>query len=557
MTEKIWPNYLIAPEQEPFAGYKPTDGVYDLGTKRELFIDDFFIHSLEGDVAKRTHEMIPDDIILTLDEPHENTNNSAANYSSLLYDGKRYLFYYRAYSRLATKSDPEGRSGYILCVAESTDGINFRKSPVNLHASGYNVVLDSDSTACLIQNGEENVCPGVATAFYDTNPACPGNERYKMIVTNEKAGCFMFLFVSPDGYDFKLKCGPFKLGERSAFDSANQAFYDPNIGKYRLYHRGIRLAGPTWKRTIMTHVTEDFITFTEQKWLRFDEEFDSLFARGQELYTNGIRPYFRAPHILLGFPMRYVDGSVTPGMHLPSPYHEYTPNTDYDGEWNSRVFARPNLAIREVYVKKMLRQALAATEGVLITSRDGSNFTGVPESLIKPPPQDDSWVYGSGTVAIGMAVTKSRFGHGAPDELSFYAVEGNWSDNVARYRRYHIRMDGFVSLHFGMKGGIMVTPRFTFTGGRLSVNIATGALAGFSAEIRDENGCPIPGYSFEESLPEIGDDLEMIARWKQRGPDLRPLEGKVIQLAIRAYQADLYSLCFLPWAPDPELPPYK
>lgn len=557
MTEKIWPNYLIAPEQEPFAGYKPTDGVYDLGTKRELFIDDFFIHSLEGDVAKRTHEMIPDDIILTLDEPHENTNNSAASYSSLLYDGKRYLFYYRAYSRLATKSDPEGRSGYILCVAESTDGINFRKSPVNLHASGYNVVLDSDSTACLIQNGEENVCPGVATAFYDTNPACPGNERYKMIVTNEKAGCFMFLFVSPDGYDFKLKCGPFKLGERSAFDSANQAFYDPNIGKYRLYHRGIRLAGPTWKRTIMTHVTEDFITFTEQKWLRFDEEFDSLFARGQELYTNGIRPYFRAPHILLGFPMRYVDGSVTPGMHLPSPYHEYTPNTDYDGEWNSRVFARPNLAIREVYVKKMLRQALAATEGVLITSRDGSNFTGVPESLIKPPPQDDSWVYGSGTVAIGMAVTKSRFGHGAPDELSFYAVEGNWSDNVARYRRYHIRMDGFVSLHFGMKGGIMVTPRFTFTGGRLSVNIATGALAGFSAEIRDENGCPIPGYSFEESLPEIGDDLEMIARWKQRGPDLRPLEGKVIQLAIRAYQADLYSLCFLPWAPDPELPPYR
>lgn len=557
MTEKIWPNYLIAPEQEPFAGYKPTDGVYDLGTKRELFIDDFFIHSLEGDVAKRTHEMIPDDIILTLDEPHENTNNSAASYSSLLYDGKRYLFYYRAYSRLATKSDPEGRSGYILCVAESTDGINFRKSPVNLHASGYNVVLDSDSTACLIQNGEENVCPGVATAFYDTNPACPGNERYKMIVTNEKAGCFMFLFVSPDGYDFKLKCGPFKLGERSAFDSANQAFYDPNIGKYRLYHRGIRLAGPTWKRTIMTHVTEDFITFTEQKWLRFDEEFDSLFACGQELYTNGIRPYFRAPHILLGFPMRYVDGSVTPGMHLPSPYHEYTPNTDYDGEWNSRVFARPNLAIREVYVKKMLRQALAATEGVLITSRDGSNFTGVPESLIKPPPQDDSWVYGSGTVAIGMAVTKSRFGHGAPDELSFYAVEGNWSDNVARYRRYHIRMDGFVSLHFGMKGGIMVTPRFTFTGGRLSVNIATGALAGFSAEIRDENGCPIPGYSFEESLPEIGDDLEMIARWKQRGPDLRPLEGKVIQLAIRAYQADLYSLCFLPWAPDPELPPYR
>lgn len=348
-----WPDYLLAPEQEPFGGYSAPEKVYELGDKRELFVDDFFIRSLEGDAVRRTHEMIPDDIILTLDEPHENTNNSAASYSSLLYDGERYLFYYRAYSRLPTKNDPEGRTGYVLCVAESTDGINFRRSPVNLHASGYNVVLDSGSTACLIRNGEENVCPGVATSFYDTNPRCPESEKYKMIVTNEKVpeGA-LFLFVSPDGYDFKLKCGPFKLGERSAYDSANQAFYDPNIGKYRLYHRGIRLAGPTWKRTIMTHVTEDFITFTEQKWLRFDEEFDSLFALGQELYTNGIRPYFRAPHILLGFPMRYVDGSMTPGMHLPSPYFEYTPNTDPEGEWNSRVFARPNMEIREVYVKK-------------------------------------------------------------------------------------------------------------------------------------------------------------------------------------------------------------
>ena len=245
-----WPDYLLAPEQEPFGGYSAPEKVYELGDKRELFVDDFFIRALEGDAVRRTHEMIPDDIILTLDEPHENTNNSAASYSSLLYDGERYLFYYRAYSRLPTKNDPEGRTGYVLCVAESTDGINFRRSPVNLHASGYNVVLDSGSTACLIRNGEENVCPGVATSFYDTNPRCPESEKYKMIVTNEKVpeGA-LFLFVSPDGYDFKLKCGPFKLGERSAYDSANQAFYDPNIGKYRLYHRGIRLAKQIYSGT--------------------------------------------------------------------------------------------------------------------------------------------------------------------------------------------------------------------------------------------------------------------------------------------------------------------
>ena len=177
--------------------------------------------------------------------------------------------------------------------------------------------------------------------------------------------------------------------------------------------------------------------------------------------------------------------------------------------------------------------------------------------FITPPPQDDSWFYGAGTVAIGMAVTKSKFSHGAPDELSFYSPECCWGEGAARIRRYHIRMDGFVSLHFAATGGELTTPRFTFTGGRLSLNIATGAFGNFTAEFRDENGTPIPGYTFADSLPEIGDDIEMIARWKQCGPDVRPLEGKTVQLAIRAKNADLYSLAFVPYQDDPELPPYK
>ena len=74
--------------------------------------------------------------------------------------------------------------------------------------------------------------------------------------------------------------------------------------------------------------------------------------------------------------------------------------------------------------------------------------------------------------------------------------------------------------------------------------------------MRDENGTPIPGYTFEDSLPEIGDDIAMIARWKKHGPDVRSLEGKTVQLAIKARNADIYSIAFLPYEPDPELPSY-
>lgn len=535
---------------------KDVQMVYDLGSKRELFTDDFFVSSLEGDVRKKVHQLIPDEVVITLDEPHEITNTSSS-YNSIIFDGKRYLLYYRAHARVPSASDINGNSRYILCVAETTDGINFKRCKVNISTEGYNVVLDNKMTDHLVKNGAANVMPGVTTPFYDTNPNCPVDERYKLISTNEKARQYaMYLFVSPDGFHFKLKHGPFKLEPGSGYDSPNQAFYDHSIGAYRLFHRGFRDDGFTWKRTIMTHITEDFVNFTPLGKLAFNGRFDKLFAQGQELYTNAIRPYFRAPHIMLGFPMRYYDGSMIPGMHLPSPYNERTPNTNHEGEWNSRILSRPNLKTRLSIIKKQMRYAMCSTDTVIISSRDGKNFYGHGESLLNPPPCDDSWVYGAGTVFMGMIPTRSKFGKGAPDELSFYSAEGLWSDGTCTFRRYHIRMDGFVSLNFGVEGGVMATPLFKFKGGSLSLNISTGGFGGFKAEFRDENGNPIPGYTFEDSLPEIGNDIAMIARWKTHGPDVRSLEGKTVQLAIKARNADIYSIAFLPYEADPELPSY-
>ena len=54
----------------------------------------------------------------------------------------------------------------------------------------------------------------------------------------------------------------------------------------------------------------------------------------------------------------------------------------------------------------------------------------------------------------------------------------------------------------------------------------------------------------------IGDDLAMIAHWKKNGPDVRSFEGKTVQLAIKAGNADIYSIAFLPCEPAPELPSY-
>ena len=80
--------------------------VYALGDRRELFVDDFFIDRLDGDVTKKLHSPEPDNVILTLDEPHETSNDAGCAFNSLLYDGKRYIYYYRAHGRFPTPDDP-------------------------------------------------------------------------------------------------------------------------------------------------------------------------------------------------------------------------------------------------------------------------------------------------------------------------------------------------------------------------------------------------------------------------------------------------------------------
>ncbi len=518
---------------------------HDLGSMRELFVDDFFISQLSCNVTRQLHQPVPGDVVMTLDEPHEQTNNSGC-YNSIVYDGKRYLLYYRAKGRTPTPQNPQGVDDFVLCVAETTDGIHFRRSQVNLFQSGYNVVLDSTKTRHLVPEGLNDICAANSCVFYDTTPSCPDSERFKMVVTNERPPASdergMYLFVSADGFDFHQKTGKFQLSAGSGYDSANRAFYDPSIGQYRLYHRAFKMAGPDWKRTIMTHLTKDFQTFTDGKLLEFDAEFESYFAQGQELYTNNIQPYFRAPHILLGFPMRYVEGSMTPGLYAT------------EADWNERVLARPDLENRFFRAKLSPRYGLCSTDTVLIASRDGEHFRGWGDSFLAPPPQDNSWYYSAGTVAAGMIPSPSKLGHGAPDELSFYAAEGGWSEGCVQIRRYYLRMDGFVSLHFGCNGGVYRSPKFRFDGGRLALNIATGAFGGFRAVFLDEAGTPIPGYTLEDSYELCGDSLSMAARWKGQGADLRQLCGTPVQLEIHGRNCDLYSLCFEDYQPDLELP---
>jgi len=80
-----------------------------------------------------------------------------------------------------------------------------------------------------------------------------------------------------------------------AFDSQNLAFWDSVRGEYRAYWRIFS----DKVRAIRTATSRDFIHWDNQADVKYVD------SPAEHLYTNAIRPYFRAPHLFLGFPTRF------------------------------------------------------------------------------------------------------------------------------------------------------------------------------------------------------------------------------------------------------------
>ena len=108
-----------------------------------------------------------------------------------------------------------------------------------------------------------------------------------------------------------------------AFDSQNLAFWDPVRGEYRAYWR-IFTAGvdrrKDWKpagvRAIRTATSKDFLNWGPQADVKYVD------SPAEHLYTNQIKPYYRAPHIFIGFPTRYVERGWSDSMRaLPEREH--------------------------------------------------------------------------------------------------------------------------------------------------------------------------------------------------------------------------------------------
>ena len=203
----------------------------------------------------------------------------------------------------------------------------------------------------------------------------------------------------------------------------------------------------------------------------------------------------------------------------------------------------PGLDGRRFRASKHPRYGTTLTDAAFMTSRDGVKFRRWGEAFIRPgPSRMDTWVYGDNFVFWGMIPTKSHL-EDAPDEISLYATEGYWEGNFTSFRRYTIRMDGFVSAQAPLSGGNIVTKPLTFYGTQLQINHSTSAAGGVRVEIQNKDGKPIPGFSLDDCDVQFGDQLDRMVSWRSES-DVSQLAGQTVRLRFELRDADLYAFQF-------------
>lgn len=498
------------------------DTLIDIGSRRELFVDPALIDRLDG-ARLALHRPQPQEVSVVFDAPWE---ASAPGYATVFRDGDRYRLYYRAAP--AACQDCDARQ--LTCYAESDDGIRWRKPDLGLFefqgSKRNNVVW-------------QGVMSHNFTPFRDDRPGCSPAERYKAVGgCNAKwgGGEGLVALASPDGIQWRRMAGQ-PLSLAGNFDSQNLIFWDAAAGCYRAFWRDHRRRDPRIPegRDVKTATSADLRQWSEPQWLDYEpnrsgspelDQTDDPSGDHHQFYCGGVLPYPRAPHLLLGFPQRYVDRG-------------WTASTDALPE----IGRRRELAARNAGGGRPTREGTVASDVLFMAGRDARKFFVWPEAFVRPGIQrPGSWYYGDAWIAWGLVETAGRDA-GAPSDLSVYIQQSEHRDGPGRLRRHTLRMDGFGSVCAPLTGGTMTTRPFTFAGNRLEINFSSSAGGRLRIEIRDKEGRGLPGYGIDDCHLQYGDQLDREVSWKG-GADVGALAGRPVRLHVELKDADLYALRF-------------
>ncbi|MBN2290772.1 MAG: hypothetical protein JXM70_00010 [Pirellulales bacterium] len=452
----------------------------DIGSDRELFVDEYLIDKLDG-AHMVLHHPRHEGPVMKFDKPWEGI---FCGYCTVLKDGDTYRAYYRGMPKTG-----DGGGHEVTCMAESKDGCTWTKPELGIYE--INGTLKNNVIYAKDPPNSHNFHP-----FIDTRKDVPKNERYKA-TSGVKAK--LYGFVSPDGIHWR-KVKPEPILTCSPFDSANVAFWSDSEQCYICYFR-VFIKGVRW---IARATSKDFLNWGPLEPIKAMHKGKP--APIEHIYTNQTFPYFRAPQIYTAPAARFM-----PGRQVIS-----------DAE-------AKKLGVHPRYFRDI-------SDSVLMTSRGGNIFDRTfMEGFIRNDIGLGNWISRTNYPAWQIVQT-------GPSEMSFYA-NCNYAQPTAELRRFSMRLDGFASIQAGYDGGRVLTKLLKFKGKQLVLNFATSAAGSVRVEIQDDQGNPIPGFTLADSDQTIGNEIERAVSWKGK-TDVSSLAGRPVRLLFELKDADVFAFQF-------------
>ena len=243
----------------------------DLGSRRELLVDEFLIES-KTDLELQLHSPVAKEVVMTRDAPWE---GSGSTFETIFRDGEIVRLYYMGMeltnidgSKLRDNPGYSVPRNAVVCYAESKDGVHWTRPELGLFefngSKENNIIWDAPHL--------DNFVP-----FKDANPDCPPDELYKAVSSgrSEAGERGLYALKSSDGIHWSY-LQPDPIITRGMFDTQNNAFWDPLRKQYWCYIRDFHGADgqptddtKTGVRDILVSTSKDFRHWTEPRRLDY------------------------------------------------------------------------------------------------------------------------------------------------------------------------------------------------------------------------------------------------------------------------------------------------
>ena len=487
----------------------------DIGSRKQLFVDDYLVESATNTTrVMNPARKVDNNPVLRPEMPWEGNDvrprhiyfDDREGVFKMLYQGKSHSGRRAADGTVVVvgQDDPP-----VNCVAVSDDGVHWERPVLNrieFRGSKRNNIVPM--SAMYPDEGIQ------LNMFLDRREVDP-SKRFKALGWTKptSAPMFVYLYYSPDGLDWtphpdnpildtSPKIGRWGPGELMGWDPIRETYA---IHVENSHHR----RGPMGKRLIGRAESPDMVEWTEAETILVPDDKDPT---DTEFYAMPTIAY--------------------EGIYVAMPWIFRTTNTTHHPEL---AFSRDGVHYRREFRAPFIERGHPLEfDGTSIYSRvpivHGDRVLTYYSATNWRSPEQLLTLGDRATAAVGLATAR------LDGFVSFEGAKGTPTDVAP------------------MRGGPLeysevVTRSFSFSGSRLHVNVET-ALQQWGAgppelrvELLEPNHDYVDGYRFEDADPITSSGLDNVASWSGNA-DLSAFAGRPVKLRFYFKNCKLYSFRF-------------